>query len=415
MNHLASYLKTVGIVGALTLAALAAIWVAVQSPIPHGELHAMLIVGLAALAGFLGLVAVGGLVCIWRDRREQAGKPDVYFQASTRTIRPALRWILGSRRFLPGDAVMVRPLDEIKRTLDEDGCLDGLPFMREMEALCGRTFTVHKRIDKINDMRHKTGLRRMKSAVTLEASRCNGSSHGNCEAGCLLIWKDAWLQRVEPRQPAPVTPPPPSRASSPMSAVAADLPRSFVCQMTRLWEASTPYSPWDVRQEILPFVYGNVTLSGALVAMLTRLFNWAQDLRGGVKYPYMPAGRTSGRTPTSQANLQPGELVTVRSKQEIAESLVDGRNRGLWFDTDMVRFAGQQFRVQERIHQVIHESTGEMVFMKTPCIVLKDVAATGEFLRMCPQHEYIFWREIWLDRIPECATSDRPAAEESVQ
>jgi hypothetical protein len=37
-----------------------------------------------------------------------------------------------------------------------------------------------------------------------------------------------------------------------------------------------------------------------------------------------------------------------------------------------------------------------MVVMKTPCVILDNVVATGEFLRLCPQHEYIFWREIWL-------------------
>jgi hypothetical protein len=30
--------------------------------------------------------------------------------------------------------------------------------------------------------------------------------------------------------------------------------------------------------------------------------------------------------------------------------------------------------------------------------MLEDIVATGEFLRLCPQHEYIFWREIWLKR-----------------
>ena len=29
-------------------------------------------------------------------------------------------------------------------------------------------------------------------------------------------------------------------------------------------------------------------------------------------------------------------------------------------------------------------------------VVLRDVVATGEFLRLCPQHEQIFWREAWL-------------------
>jgi hypothetical protein len=34
-------------------------------------------------------------------------------------------------------------------------------------------------------------------------------------------------------------------------------------------------------------------------------------------------------------------------------------------------------------------------------VTLEKVIATGEFLRLCPQHEYIFWRETWLKRDEE--------------
>jgi len=37
-----------------------------------------------------------------------------------------------------------------------------------------------------------------------------------------------------------------------------------------------------------------------------------------------------------------------------------------------------------------------MLQLKTPCLTLGGVAASGEFLRLCPQHEPIFWREVWL-------------------
>jgi len=51
-----------------------------------------------------------------------------------------------------------------------------------------------------------------------------------------------------------------------------------------------------------------------------------------------------------------------------------------------------------------------MAIMKTPCLMLEDVIATGEFLRLCPQHEYIFWREIWLQRAEQTKPSDKPSA-----
>jgi hypothetical protein len=39
-----------------------------------------------------------------------------------------------------------------------------------------------------------------------------------------------------------------------------------------------------------------------------------------------------------------------------------------------------------------------MLTMNNPCIVLEGVAATGEYLGLCPQNELIYWREAWLER-----------------
>jgi len=152
---------------------------------------------------------------------------------------------------------------------------------------------------------------------------------------------------------------------------------------------------------------GNVPLRGFLLAMLTRLFNVVQDLRGGASYPFMPPATVSGPTPTQALDLSFDETATVRAKEEIAATLVNNRNRGLWFDREMIRFCNRSAVVHSRVKRVIHESTGKMVVMKTPSIVLKNVIATGEFLRLCPQHEYIFWREIWLRRAAvDAATRD---------
>src|SRR5256885_13121004 len=105
-----------------------------------------------------------------------------------------LRFLLGSAP-RPGDLVEVRTWAEIERTLDASGTLDGLPFMPEMRAFSGRTFRVHRRVDKINDMRHKTGLRRMLRALTLTDARCSGAHHGGCQAECQTLREDAGLNR----------------------------------------------------------------------------------------------------------------------------------------------------------------------------------------------------------------------------
>jgi hypothetical protein len=115
----------------------------------------------------------------------------------------------------------------------------------------------------------------------------------------------------------------------------------------------------------------------------------------------MSPGRL-GRTPDVALELRPGELVRVRTREEIAATLdVNDRNRGMRFDREMIRYCGRTFRVQRRVNRIIDERTGGMLTLQNSCIVLEGVTATGEFLRFCPQNEYIFWREIWLERVPE--------------
>jgi hypothetical protein len=61
--------------------------------------------------------------------------------------------------------VEVRNEAEILSTLDENGRLDGLPFMPEMQQFRGQRFRVYKSAYKTCDKIQKTGLGRMKQAV----------------------------------------------------------------------------------------------------------------------------------------------------------------------------------------------------------------------------------------------------------
>ena len=48
-----------------------------------------------------------------------------------------------------GDWIEVRSKEEILRTLDVKGCLDGLPFMPQMFQYCGQRFRVYKRAQNL--------------------------------------------------------------------------------------------------------------------------------------------------------------------------------------------------------------------------------------------------------------------------
>jgi hypothetical protein len=401
--HRVSYWKTVAVAIAISVSSLlAVVWLHSARSVaqPFAVIAYLLAVAVLLAAS---LVLSGGLLCLWRDARETSGRRDLFAPLANEVPDPGLVSRLGLRSLLgpdlrPGDIVQVKSRREIETTLDAAGTLGGLPFMREMEVYCGRTFRVHRNVDKINDMRHKTGLRRMRSAVTLTGVRCSGSHHGGCEAECQLLWKDSWLKKLPA---ARLVAPHPDTSSAPTSRPERDAEgdsREYVCQMTQLWEASCPMSYFDVRQDLRPLLTGNLGVGGYAVAVLTRIFNRVQRARGGVGYPFMPQSSVAGRTPSASLGLKTNDVVMIRRKEEIAPTLVDGRNRGLWFDREMIRYCGQAAVVRKRVSRVIHEATRRMVTMKTPCVVLEDVIATGEFLRLCPQHEYIFWREIWLKR-----------------
>src|SRR5271155_5181056 len=77
-----------------------------------------------------------------------------------------------------GELVEVRSREEILSTLDENGCLDSLPFMPEMFAFCGQQVRVYKRAHKTCDTIKYSGSQRIANAVHLENNRCNGLAHG---------------------------------------------------------------------------------------------------------------------------------------------------------------------------------------------------------------------------------------------
>src|SRR6476660_791744 len=113
-----------------------------------------------------------------------------------------MNWKLSQYR--AGDLVEVRSKEEILATLDNEGCVDGLPFMPEMLQFCGKRFPVRAVAHKTCDTAHKTPKnRKLRACVHLADLRCDGSGHGGCEAACTLFWKDVWLKPVAATGVAP--------------------------------------------------------------------------------------------------------------------------------------------------------------------------------------------------------------------
>ena len=412
-RYTSSYLKTTAL---LTLATIAAVLLANNVGVfTSGVTARALSALLGGFAALLGVVAASGWVVLQRQRRVESGREDLFWHLTQPRREAALaapngfragplrrliaRWTLG-HDFLAGDEIEILSVPEILATLDERGMRGGIPFQAEMVKFCGARGRVFRSVDKIYDYGRSKKMRRLKHTVLISGLRCDGAQHGGCQALCYLMWNVAWLQTPGAKQRSVSTPAAGEVAASRVSAAAPDAAGAerYLCQFTQLHAASTPVGSWDVRKDLRPWIAGNITLATLCVGLATRAFNFFQGLRGGIGFPAMPLRSDNGAAcPIS--SLSVNDRIKVRPITEIALTLnKSSKNKGLWFDRDMIKHCGTTQRVLARVDKIIDDATGEMRQMKTPCIVLADVDYSGEFLHFNAQHDYFFWREAWLER-----------------
>jgi hypothetical protein len=99
-------------------------------------------------------------------------------------------------------------------------------------------------------------------------------------------------------------------------------------------------------------------------------------------------------------NLEPGELVQVRSIEEINASLDEKRKyKGLVFMKGQEKFCGKKYKVFKKVKEIRLESTGEHRILISPTVFLEGVICDGISYEGCDRACYIFWREAWLKRV----------------
>ncbi|WP_245478665.1 hypothetical protein [Mesorhizobium sp. M7A.F.Ca.US.014.04.1.1] len=337
-----------------------------------------------------------------------------------------------------GDWVEIRSKEEILLTLDRNGRLEELPFMPQMFQYCGHRFRVYKRAHKTCDTINFAGGRKLSGGIHLENLRCDGNAFGGCQAACLVFWKEAWLRPVASSDEAIA---PRTNAANGKGCTESDVlagtraksqplsggPR-YSCQATELLDATTPLSWWDARQYVEDYASGNASKKrllvgfiyaavfsiyhymgrlhlGRLSVIVSWLYDKVQHIYGGVSFPRyrgsIPAGQP---VPTIKLDLQPGELIRVKSYEEILKTLdTDNKNRGLYFDAEMVPYCDHTFRVRSRVTAFVNEKTGLLNRLRGPAVILEKVWCNSRYsdCRMqCPRAVYPWWRESWLERVP---------------
>ena len=307
----------------------------------------------------------------------------------------------------------VRPLDEILGSLDGEGCLELLPFMPEMIPFCGQRLRIVKVAHKTCDPTGATDLRRMKDAVHVE-TRCDGSHHGGCQAGCLFFWKTAWLKKPGSHRANAARPVCDEAALERATRVGNEEDVIYRCQATEIVRATTRLSASEPMQYVRDIASRNITLAEFLrrapAIYLEGAKNRLMRLVGKTVSKWQ---RVAERAPL---HLRPGEFVQIRPKEEIPETLDrENRNLGLHFESDMRLYCGEVHRVLGRVERVIDERNGRMRYIRRDCIVLEGVTCRGLSSRhrlFCPRGAYAFWREAWLKRTePEnAAVADKETA-----
>ena len=353
-----------------------------------------------------------------------------YSSGDNGNIRPSLDLKVG-------DWVTIRPAHEILATLDQNACLEQLPFMPQMIKYCGESFRVRSRAHKMCDTVFATGGRHMTNAVFLDGIHCDGGAFGGCEMACSIVWKEAWLTRAGEKQAHSTTERPgtvetlETLARNSTQRVAHEDPKGnsiYICQATKLPEATQLLPWWNAGQYVEDYRSGNARLSTTLARLLFKvyttvvssgiglgaasrgLYNAVQWARGGVPFP-VHAGRipAGAATPKADLGLRVGDLVRVKNVEKIMETVDTAlSNRGMSFSSEMVPYCGKIFRVKQRMHKIINEKTGRLITLKNSCLVLDGADCHGRFSDPinCPRGLPPYWREIWLERVETGQTAN---------
>lgn len=161
---------------------------------------------------------------------------------------------------------------------------------------------------------------------------------------------------------------------------------------SRSWFLSPVVRPWQKLTSFIVWHFENLGWRKGLPSLCRGI--WSKGTRGRpvVRKPVQPA---TGEV----LALQPGELVEVKSIDEVLATLdPNRRHKGLRWMTGMRKYCGKQYRVYRRVERIMLESNGELRNMKNT-VLLEDVMCDGRDFGACDRSCFHFWREAWLRRI----------------
>lgn len=122
-----------------------------------------------------------------------------------------------------------------------------------------------------------------------------------------------------------------------------------------------------------------------------------------------PEHASTPRREDAVLNLKPGELVEVKTLEEIQKTLdAKGKNYGLVFTPEMRKHCGKRYRVYKRLELMFDEYHKSQRRLKNT-VLLENVVCEGTGLG-CDRSCFLYWREVWLRRCDAASEGMPPEA-----
>jgi hypothetical protein len=175
-------------------------------------------------------------------------------------------------------------------------------------------------------------------------------------------------------------------------------------QFACLQDCSTAFQPsristkWDNLKLTWAHAMWHLQDKGLWGTLKLAISKIRKPLTGERKRPRVLA-KSSGLAPDEEVlNLKPGELVEVKSEEDILATLDEKRRyKGLLWMKGMRRFCGKRYRVYKRLERILLETNGELRKVKNT-VLLEGVMCDGQEFHGCDRSCFHFWREVWLRR-----------------
>ncbi len=312
-----------------------------------------------------------------------------------------------------GDIVTVLPYEEIRQTLDQHNCCDGLLFMPNMRQYCDRQLEVLKPVKWVYDEKYREMLS-CEDIVVLSGATCDGKGmlQGmDCDRRCTLFWKTAWLRKASSPermagQPSSITKKnhitssklsiyrktPPNHDIRPDSGT-----MGYMCQYTCLDMMGREFNAAEIALHISLRTWAS---------MKRRMLHFVEKdgMFKSNSYPYQAIPSGADRQGSMSEDLMCGDVVEVLPYARIEHTLDSkGRCKGLRFMPDMKDFCGQRSTVLAKPRYILDHG-GDKVRKAKDIIILDNFYCSGANIYGCDRACLCYWRKDWLMRVPEPAS-----------